>query len=152
MNETKRLQSLIREHFDGSPWLDVNIINTVDDVTADEASKKIGDHNSIYQIVVHMSKWRTALLKKLMGEKIVVPSNNFIEKKSAATKKEWKLAVKDLKDSQKKIVSFLSVSKDERFDTEFSNGHNYYEHIQAILLHDTYHLGQIVLLKKLINN
>ena len=52
--------------------------------------------------------------------------------------------------------SFTSMSGDIYFDDAdlakiyVNNGHTYYEHIHGIIQHDVYHLGQIVILKKLL--
>ncbi len=149
MNEISRIKKLITDHFDGNPWLDVSIKGTLKKVTARQAVKKVGDLNSIWQIVNHMIDWREALCKKLKGETITVTENNFFEDVIDVSEKEWRLTLKRLERSQKDILSFLTTLREFDFDKVYSNGHTSYEHLQAILQHDAYHLGQIVLLKKL---
>lgn len=149
MDEISRIKKLIADHFNGNPWLDVSITGTLKNVSAKQASKKVDGLNSIWEIVNHMIAWREALCQKLKGENIFVAQNNFFDDVPVVSEKEWKLTFKRLERSQKDILSVLTNIKKFDFDIVFSNGHTSYEHLQAILQHDAYHLGQIVLLKRL---
>ncbi|MEP7171342.1 MAG: DinB family protein, partial [Bacteroidota bacterium] len=63
----------------------------------------------------------------------------------------WQRTLKKLERSQHNILSFLSSENDSVLEKIYiANNHTYYEHLQGILQHDAYHLGQIVLLKKLL--
>ncbi len=152
MDEIKRIKKIISDQFNGNPWLDVNIVDTLQDLSAIEAAKKTGNLNSIWQIVNHMIEWREVLWKKLNGETVYVNENNFFEEIKDPSETEWKQTLKRLEQSQENIMNFLSKEKDFDYAKVFSNGHTSYEHLQAILQHDAYHLGQIVLLKKIINS
>ena len=151
MGELKRLKKIINDGYDGNPWLDVTVTDTLNDVSAERALKKIGDHNSIWEIVNHMIEWREVLWKKVNGEKVFVTNTNFIEEISDSSEKQWKQTLKRVEKSQKNILSFLTKLKDLDYDKTYPNGHTSYEHLLAIIQHDAYHLGQIVLLKKLIS-
>ena len=53
--------------------------------------------------------------------------------------------------TQSDWTGFLQKMKKEELEKMYaSNGMTYYEHINGILQHDSYHLGQIVLLSKLV--
>jgi uncharacterized damage-inducible protein DinB len=151
MNEPARLRKLFTDHFDGSPWLDVNIMDTLKNISATQAAKKIDHLNSIWQIVNHIICWRETNLKRVNNEIIPAPENNFIEVVMDASEEAWQATLIKLERSQHNILSFLSSSNDSMLEKVYvANGLSYYEHLQGILQHDAYHLGQIVLLKKLI--
>lgn len=152
MKELIRIKKIVSDQFDGVPWLDVNIADTIRDLSCVDAAKKTGDLNSIWQIVNHMIEWREVLWKKLYGDKVFVPENNFIEDIEDTSQIAWKQTLERFEHSQKNILKFLSIEKDYDYDKTFTNGNTFYEHLLAILQHDAYHLGQIVLLKKLINS
>lgn len=152
MSDINRIKKVISDQYDGDPWLDVTIKDILKDISATDADKKISDLNSIWQIVNHMIEWREVLWKKLNGEKVIVTENNFIEEIEDPSEEEWKLTLRRFDRSQKNIINFLSGLKDFDNDKVFPNGHTANEHLQAIIQHDAYHLGQIVVLKKLINN
>lgn len=150
-NEITKLKKLFSDHYQGDPWIDITLLNTLKNISADQASEKIGSLNSIWQIVNHMILWRKALLRRVKGNSISVPANNFITEVKDKSEKSWKKTFKDLEDSQKNLLTFLSRSKDSLLENiSPASGYSYYELLVAILLHDTYHIGQIVLIKKLI--
>jgi len=152
MDELKRIKKIVSDKFNGNPWLDVTIVNTLKEISAADAVKKTGNLNSIWQIVNHMIEWREVLWKKINGEKVFVTDNNFIEEIKDPSEKQWKQTLKRFEKSQKNILTFLSKAKDLDYDKVFPNGHTSSEHLQAIPQHDAFHLGQIVLLKKLMDN
>ncbi len=150
--EVERLIKLFKDHYNGSPWLDVTIVDTLKSVSAAQAARKIGNHNSIWQIVRHMIAWRHANLNRIQGAIHHAPANNYIGEITDSSEQAWKSELQALEESQKAILSYLLSGKDLGFDAVYPpNSLTYYEHIQAILQHDAYHLGQIVLLKKLLS-
>ncbi|MEO5569437.1 MAG: DinB family protein [Bacteroidia bacterium] len=150
MSELPRLKKLLSDHFDGSPWLDVNIMDTLKTISASQAAKKIDHLNSIWQIVNHIIAWRETNLKRLKDEIAADPQNNFIEEVKDTSEEAWQVSLKKLERSQHNILSFISTAKDSMLEKVYiTNGFSYYEHLQGILQHDAYHLGQIILLKKL---
>jgi len=151
MSELARLKKLLSDHFDGSPWLDVSIMDTLKNISASQAAKKTDHVNSIWQIVNHMIAWRETNLKRLKDEMVAAPENNFIEEIKDTSEEAWQATLKKLERSQHNILSFVSTATDAMLEKVYiTNGFSYYEHLQGILQHDAYHLGQIVLLKKLI--
>lgn len=152
MKSSDILKKLLSDHYDGDPWIDVTLSQTFKKISTEQALKKIDNLNSIWQIVNHMISWRETLLSRVKDESITVPDNNFIKEIEDTSEKSWERTLKRFKKSQMDIISFLSDSKDKVLDKVSSaSGYTYYELIQAILQHDAYHLGQIVLILKLIN-
>lgn len=152
-NDLTRLKKLFNDHYNGDPWIDITLLNTLKNISANQASEKVGTLNSIWQIVNHMILWRKALLSRVKGNSITVPQNNFITAVKDTSEKNWKKTLKNLEDSQKDLSAFLTKSKDSVLENiSPASGYSYYELLISILLHDTYHTGQIVLIKKLIED
>jgi len=148
--ELLRIKKLFNDHFNGDPWIDVNITGALKKISASKASKKSGELNSIWQIINHIIAWRETLLKRLKEEKISVPDDNFMEEITDTSNEAWKKTLKRFETSQKKLNAFLDSSNEEiLFKISPSSGYSYYELLMSILIHDTYHLGQIVMLMKL---
>ena len=151
MDELSRLKKLFTDHYNGNPWLDINIVDTLNELTASQAARKIGDFNSIWQIVQHLVAWRETNLVRIQGEMVPAPANNFMEEIQDTTEAAWEQLLERLQQSQQMILAYFENADTASFDTIYKpNQHSYYEHLQGILQHDAYHLGQIVLLKKLI--
>ncbi|SRX55698.1 DinB family protein [Aequorivita sp. CIP111184] len=153
MNESKRIQTLFIDLYHGHPWLDVTLDDTLSFITAAQAVQRpIKDANTIWEIVNHIIAWRENVLKRVQGEIIETPSNNYIEKIKDPSEQAWRITREALETSQKKWLYFLGTFNEADFINEYPvNKLTYYQHIHGIIQHDAYHLGQIVLLAKITN-
>lgn len=148
-----RFQKQLMVHYSGTPWIDISIKGTLKRVTAKQAALKIGELNSIWQIVNHMISWRKALFGRIKDKPVGHPTNNYIWEVKNTTPAAWKKTLQEFEKSQKEINSFLDKQDDSLFEKiSPASGYSYYELAQAITIHDTYHLGQIVLIKKLMES
>jgi len=150
MKETERIKKLFEDLYDGDPWIDINLVGTLGKLSATKASRKLTpEMNSIWEIVNHLIQWRENVLLRIQGTVIKTPSHNYFTPVASTTAAAWKKTLERLEASQQSWLDYL-----ERLNTGSLNkiypGNNmtYYEHIQGILQHDAYHLGQIVLLLK----
>ena len=67
------------------------------------------------------------------------------------SKKAWLNTLDKLEDSQEQWRLVLKKFKKKDLEKTYpTNGMSYYDHIQGIVQHDAYHLGQIVLLAKVV--
>jgi uncharacterized damage-inducible protein DinB len=147
MKETARITELFEDLYSGEPWIDMTLKGVLKKVTAKQAAKRISPkYNSVWEIVNHIIKWRIHVLGRLNGEPFIVCSDNYFEKVTDKSDKAWKNTLKQLEDSQKQWIEFLKEGGLEKVNPR--SGKTYYWHIQAIIQHDVYHLGQIVMLTK----
>ena len=152
MKETDRIIKLFEDLYKGTPWIDVNIVGTLNNITAAQSAKKIASNrNSIWEIVNHIISWRLAVLQRIQEKQIVVPENNYFEPVKDPSESAWKNTLQQLEFSQQQWVAFLKTFKEADFEKLYQKRNmNYYEHIHGIIQHNAYHLGQITLLSKLI--
>lgn len=150
MKETERILKLFEELYDGNPWVDVNIMGTLEGITAEQAAgHPFPKRNSIWEIVNHLISWRLNVLQRIRGKVISTPLNNYFSPVKNTSASAWKNTLKRLKNSQQQWIDFLKIFKEKDFEKIYPNNNlNYYEHIHGIIQHDAYHLGQIVLLVK----
>ncbi|HRG39225.1 MAG TPA: DinB family protein [Bacteroidia bacterium] len=151
MKETQRIIQLFEKGFNGIPWIDVNLVDVLENITPEQAIRKLYPNaNSIWEITNHIISWRENVLQRVQGIEIKTPVHNYFMplQKGAIT---WKETLKKLGTSQKEWIKFLNDFKEQDFEVVYKpNGMNYYEHIHGILQHDVYHLGQIVMLTRFI--
>ncbi|MDN3723804.1 DinB family protein [Aequorivita sp. SDUM287046] len=152
MNETERIQTLFTDLYHGHPWLDVTLQDTLSRITATQANQRpISDGNTIWEIVNHLIAWRQNVLKRVQGEVLQTPSNNYIKRIEDDSKEAWQQTLEALETTQKEWLYFLNTFNEADFVKEYSvNKLTYYQHIHGIIQHDAYHLGQIVLLAKMV--
>ena len=106
---------------------------------------------TIWEIVNHMVSWRLNVLRRVRGELMTTPQSNYVEPISDASETAWKKSLNNFDVAQKQWLDLLTKFQESDFEKTYRpNQMTYYEHIQGILQHDAYHLGQIVLLSKLV--
>jgi uncharacterized damage-inducible protein DinB len=151
MRESTRIVSLFEKLYNGDPWIDVNIVGVLHKISAEQASKKVSANaNSIWEITVHLIHWRLNVLERVAGKTIETPDNNYFEPVKDNSNKAWAGILNELAISQSRWIDFLKDIQNEDLEQLYpENNMTYYEHIQGIIQHDAYHLGQIVLLSKL---
>lgn len=151
MKNKKRFKKLLVDNFEGDAWLDVALLPTVAVIPSLEAAKNIYSLNSIWQIVHHITCWRETLLLRIRDKKPSVPENNFFVDIEDTTEEAWQELLQRLEESQKELVEFVG-NKEIEWDEKPSGGsYSNFELMQSVLQHDAYHLGQIVLIKKMLN-
>lgn len=148
--EPKRISGLLENSFDGNPWLDITLMGTLENVSAQTAAKKPEcGANSIWEIVNHLIDWRENILRRVKGEIIVTPHHNYFQPVVDQSRAAWTSTLVRLSDSQQKWLKQLENMKSESLaDVYPPNGHTHYEHVHGIIQHDVYHLGQIVMILK----
>jgi uncharacterized damage-inducible protein DinB len=152
MKETQRIINQFEYLYNGEPWIAVNILDTLENISAQQAANKIAaDHNSIWEITNHMISWRLNVLQRVKGKTMVSPGNNYFEPVTDQSEAAWKNTLEQMKISQQEWIDFLKTFSEDDFEKIYpKNAMTYYENIHGIIQHDAYHLGQITLLSKLI--
>ncbi len=152
MSESKRVSNLYQSIYNGNPWLEVTLADTLSNVTAEQAYKKANPNlNTIWEIVNHLIQWRRNILRRVQGETVVTPDHNYFVPVLDSSEAAWEQSLQSLAKSQELWSACLSDFNDADFEKiDQNNNHNFYEDIHGIIQHDVYHLGQIVILKKLL--
>lgn len=116
------------------------------DIDASIVYKKINTTHSIIELVGHMTFWRRLVTESLLGNKSfeVTDSLNF------PVITDWLQALDSLRDSQTKLLQALAQFPSERLHEVVPNRpYKFFTMTHGIIHHDLYHLGQIVLLKRI---
>ena len=150
MKENQRLSKLLQDHFNGDPWIDVQILDSLKGLTAKDAAREIHGLNSIWQIVQHMACSRETILERLSGKNLPAPAHNYFMAIEDTSAKAWEDAIRKLEASQKKWLGYLSAEIPDPDGKPVAGAYSRYELIQGILQHDAYHLGQIILIRKML--
>lgn len=149
MTEPQRLLFLFKNLYNGHPWIDVTLVETLHGISAEQAQRRLGNCNTIWEIVVHLTAWRENVLQRVQGQVLKTPSSNYIEPVTDTSEAAWTTVLQHLEASQTRWLAFLEQIDAAHLEQVYpTNGMTYYEQIQGIIQHDAYHLGQIVLLAK----
>ncbi|MRN51755.1 DinB family protein [Paenibacillus monticola] len=109
-----------------------------------------GAANSIWETVNHLTYYKERLLKKLKGLPQLpdVDSNDDTFIVTVTGEEEWEKAVAALKTVHASLREVIEALEEGAYDWGGS-GHAPGEEVMSLILHDAYHTGQIVLIRKL---
>lgn len=149
MTEMDRITRLLEKTFDQQPWYGSSIMEILKTVNPLIVNQRVGDVHSIAELVEHMVSWRTFAAKRLLGDAQfeINDSTNF------PISQNWENTIKRLLQSQEELVMAAKQFPEERLNELVPSNqfrYTFYTLLHGIVQHDVYHLGQIVLLKKVI--
>lgn len=140
--------------YNGAPWYGETIDVKLKDIS--DLIAFIQPHDgahSIAELVKHMTYWRQSLIKRLEGDEAFKGSmkspDNWISVDSLSAM-GWQKIRDEFDEAQHKIIQLLSKQNDDLLTQEYSKGKTFEYLIEGIIDHDVYHLGQIGLVKKMI--
>src|SRR5687768_3702928 len=107
MQENERIKKLYNDLYNGEPWIDVNLVSTLEAITTQEAFTRISGLNTIAEIAKHMVEWRFNVLKRIKGEVITTPAHNYFEKITGVPEQSWIDIRHRLKESQQSWIGIL---------------------------------------------
>ncbi len=152
MNLSAQIARHFREIHFGTNWTWSNMKDNLADVTWQEASTKVKDFNTIAALVYHCHYYVAVALKVLEGGPLDGHDKFSFAAPPINNEADWQaLLDKVWSDAEKfaGLVEQLPESKLWETFVEEKYG-TYYRNFQGIIEHSHYHLGQIVLIKKLL--
>jgi len=152
MNLTAQIAKHFRDVHFGGNWTSVNLKETLTDVTWQQATTKIYSLNTIATLVFHINYYISAVTKVLHGEPLTAHDKYSFDLSPIQSQEDWeKLLNKTWSDAENfaQLIEQLPESKLGEIFSDEKYG-NYYRNIHGIIEHTHYHLGQIVLIKKML--
>ncbi len=151
--EIEKITDLLHHTFEGSPWHGLSVLDIIEDVSAEQALRRLhaGTHN-ICELVRHMTNWRTFAIEKLKGNPTFdIALNTAADWPVVDTLAEtnWQQYKDNLRHTQQQLLDLLAMIPDTRLD-DIVGGRKYSFRVllYGIIQHDTYHQGQIALVRK----
>lgn len=152
MNLSAQIAKHVKEVHFGGNWTSSNLKDTLTNLTWEQATTKIYSLNTIATLVYHMNYYVSAVLKVLQGESLNAKDKYSFDHPSISSQEDWqRLLDKVWADAENfaGLIEKLPESKLNEVFTDKKYG-NYYRNIHGIIEHIHYHLGQIVLIKKIL--
>lgn len=157
MREVERLRRELTATLSGDPWYGSAVSNILDGIDADTAAAHpITGVHSIWELVVHMTAWVNETKRRLEGAPHRPPAEGDWPAVRSTTREAWADALAALRQAHEELARTIAAAEDSSLSSQIGgaqvdamgNPVTYYQTIVGILQHDTYHAGQIALLKK----
>lgn len=154
MNSSKEIADRFREVFFNGTWVaNTNYKKVLENVSYKKATAKISSLNTIAILTFHINYYIAGVLNVFEGGKLEIRDKFSFDAPEITSEKEWILLKKALETNAKKFANHIeNLSKTELYSTFVDEKYGtYYRNIEGMIEHSYYHLGQISLIKKLID-
>jgi uncharacterized damage-inducible protein DinB len=161
VQEAERLRRELETTMDGDPWYGSAVARILDGIDAPgAAAHPIKGAHSIWELVLHMTAWVNEVRRRLEGGKDGDPAEGDWPRVAQTTPDAWKQAVSSLRRAHVELARTLAAADDAGLARQVAGNQvdatgkpvTLYQTAIGILQHDTYHAGQIALLKKALLN
>ena len=148
-NEINRILKLFSDLQHGDCWVGTNYKEVLHGIDAARAVKNIsGKTNNAWQLVAHITYWRTRVVNRLTGSDNPPPFQDFLLPEDL-DEDNWRQTLHDFESAYHLLRNAIHYFKEENLDKPSpKEGQTFYQLIMGCLQHDAYHLGQLMLLKK----
>ena len=152
MNSTNLIAEHIKQVYEGDNWTDVNIDDTIRNISWHQAQQKTNaSPNTIASLLHHLYYWNGVMMQRLKGSNPSTPGTNGYNVGELKTDEEWQALKEKTHESFLQLADLIKSFPEEKLSSTYAEGKSsYYKNFQGIVEHAYYHLGQIVILKKLI--
>ena len=153
MDEKQRILKTLSDLYDGCTWTDLSILQVVGNLTSEQAfAKPVARMHSVWEYLNHIIFWRTKISRFISGQAAPQEEDSIdFAPVTDTSEMAWRQALQEMKHSHYNFMNLVAEIDDEGFDllVESFPATNY-ELIQGIIQHDAYHLGQAMIVKKIV--
>lgn len=150
--EIQKIRMLIAETASGNNWTGINAEQALSDISADKAIKRINEnHLNIAELTAHLACWNKVIARRLQGMNYTPGKEEDFPQINALTEEQWQAIKDDFMESFSILENTLLEKEDASLEQPvFEGATSAYRNVHGQVSHLHYHLGQIVLLKKLL--
>lgn len=152
MNQSAFIAKHIREFYFGGNWTAVNLKEGLAGVSWKEAIHKIDKLHSIAELVYHINYFARVVTRVLEGEPLMGKDSESFDCTPIHNSSDWEELKNRTWEEAEKFISLVEnlpeaelpkLMADEKYGS-------YQRNLIGIIEHSHYHLGQIILLRKLL--
>jgi uncharacterized damage-inducible protein DinB len=151
MTEIARILDQMDRAFAGDAWHGPPLMSLLDGLMPEDAAMHpIKGAHSIWELVHHITTWNIVVHQELSGAAAEITPELDWPPVWEITAVEWRRALQNLADVRSRLRHAVGQLRDDQLDERPSKRTNNsrYVMLHGIVQHDSYHAGQIALLKK----
>lgn len=152
MHTTVQIAKHFRDVHTGGNWTCVNLKETLKDITWQQATQQVNGFNTIATLVYHINYYVSEVLKVLQGHPLEASDKYSFSAPVIDSQTGWEaLCSKAITDAEQ-FAALVEQLPDEQLSEIFIDEKygNWYRNLHGMIEHTHYHLGQITLLKKMV--
>jgi uncharacterized damage-inducible protein DinB len=152
MNLTQQMGKHLRDVHLGGNWTVSNLKDNLSDITWQHATTKIHSFNTIAALVYHMNYFVAVALRVLQGHPLEGKDSESFDHPPINSEEDWQKLLDKTFAEAELFASLIEQLPEENLPQDFADKKygTYYRNIAGITEHTHYHMGQVVILKKLL--
>lgn len=152
MNIPEQIAKHLRDVHFGGNWTAVNMKDTLDGVDWQMATHKIEGLNTIAALVFHIHYYVETILKVYKGGPLDAHDKYSFDLPPVQSEEDWNKLVQTALYDAEELAMLLRKFPENRLGHNFADEKygTYFRNYCGLIEHTHYHLGQIVLIKKLL--
>lgn len=152
MNLPTQIAKHLREVHFGGNWTASNLKDHLVGLTWQQATTQVYSFNTIALLVYHMNYYIRAVSKVLQGESLDASDKYSFNLPPIESQDDWENLLDKTWADAENFASLIEQLPENTLWEDFSDNKygNYYRNLHGIIEHTHYHLGQIVLIKKIV--
>lgn len=152
MNLSAQIAKHFRDVYFGGNWTDVNLKKTLENVSWQQAITKVQSFNTIALLVFHINYYISGMTKVLLGGSLDIHDEYSFDLTPIQSQKDWEILLTKTWADAEAFALLVEQLPDTKLNETFADEKygNYFRNLHGVIEHTHYHLGQIVLIKKIL--
>ena len=152
MNQTTQIAKHLREVYFGGNWTFSNLKDHLENLTWQQATTQVYTFNTIATLVYHSNYYIVAALKVLQGGPLDSKDKYSFDLPPIQSQQDWQKLLDKVWADVENFAKLIEQLPEQKLFENFTDKKygNYYRNLHGIIEHTHYHLGQIVLIKKIV--
>lgn len=152
MNTSQQIAKHFREVHFGGNWTCSNLRDNLSDVTWQQATRQVYSLNTIAALVYHTHYYVAAVIKVLQGGELDAHDKYSFSHPPIHSQEDWEnLLNKVWEDAETFETLLKKLPEASLWDNIWEEKYGiYYRNLHGIIEHTHYHLGQIAIIKKIV--
>ena len=153
MKKSDFIANRLREIFLNGYWIaNTNYRDQLASINWQQATHQVENLNTIAALTYHINYYLAGILTVFNGGVLEIKDQYSFDLPPIHSEADWNKLASELFDNASVFAIAVEKMPEEKFDEVFVNEKygTYQRNIEAVIEHSYYHLGQLVLIKKLI--
>jgi len=154
MSIAKQIAKHFREVHFGGNWTSVNLKDSLNGIDWEQATTRVYSFNTIATLVFHINYYISAVIKVFEGQPLNAHDKYSFDLPPIRSQQDWEDLLNKTWAEAETFATLIEQLPDEKLMESFTDEKygNYYRNIHGIIEHTHYHLGQIVLIKRILQS
>jgi uncharacterized damage-inducible protein DinB len=153
VNRSQQLAARLREVLLDGKWIaNTNFKEQIEGLDMKSALARVGELHTVAELVYHINYYVAGLLDVFRGGQLLIRDKFSFDLPEIKTEEDWSQLKETFIDNAIAFSDAVEALYDARLDQPFADEKygTYLRNIEGVIEHSYYHLGQVVLLRKML--